>query len=390
MWADLCQAGNPPTGSSLRICIFSPDMHETDRYESFGNALLSVSEPQKIDFTFLTGYPWAQQGSEATEPYVMAGSARIKMRVCRKFLQVRPTIKWVPPFLGFLAVHFSEKEIIEALLGSDPDVIVCCDSEWLKHLVRLLRKRNLPWHCVTEDDRIPHVSQYWRQYDPSAKVSIVLPTYNGSKFLRQSIESCLCQSHRNLELLIVDDGSGENIYKIVRGYEDVRVKYLRHKKNLGLPTALNTGFREATGNYLTWTSDDNYYAPNAIEEMVRFLQTYSSVDFVYAESYLLDERVQNQALRIRRILPPEDLQIKNEIGACFLYSRQVFETVGEYNSTVYLAEDYEYWMRVAQRFRMQRLFRPLYYYRFHQDSLTSKYAEKVREATRMVRQLHSR
>ena len=122
------------------------------------------------------------------------------------------------------------------------------------------------------------------------RVSIVLPTYNGSKYLRQSIQSCLDQSHRNIELIVVDDGSRENIGAVVGEFSDTRIRYMRHETNRGLPASLNTGFQLATGTYLTWTSDDNYYAADAIERLTRFLQRHPTVSFVYSSMFIVDDR----------------------------------------------------------------------------------------------------
>ncbi len=229
-----------------------------------------------------------------------------------------------------------------------------------------------------------------RTFDPSSSVSIILPTYNGSKYLGQSVESCLGQTYKNLELIVVDDGSTEDIAGTLKPYKDPRLRLFRHEKNLGLPHALNTGFRSSTGQYLTWTSDDNYYAPNAIEEMSRFLQTYPEVDFVYAESYILDERDGNPTPKVQRNALPDDLTVRNGIGPCFLYKRKVYETIGEYDPRFFLSEDYDYWIRVARRFRMQRLFRPLYYYRWHVGSLTCRYSpEVIREVNKAMMQAHN-
>ena len=106
----------------------------------------------------------------------------------------------------------------------------------------------------------------------SPKVSIVLPTYNGAKYIRQCINSCLNQTYNNIELIIVDDGSKDETPDIIKSYKDERIKYIMHARNLGLPYALNTGFRNAVGEYLTWTSDDNYYTKKAIETMLSFIK----------------------------------------------------------------------------------------------------------------------
>jgi GT2 family glycosyltransferase len=161
---------------------------------------------------------------------------------------------------------------------------------------------------------------------------------------------------------------------IVREFSDPRISYIRHDKNRGLPEALNTGFAKASGSYLTWTSDDNYFADDAIEQMLRFMQSYPEVDFIYADNYIIDEDDRVRVVQFNRA--PESLAEDNYIGACFLYKRAVSEKVGRYNPKAFLAEDYEYWVRISKRFCMQRLFRVLYYYRTHSASLTAQYARE--------------
>src|SRR3989338_10314783 len=103
------------------------------------------------------------------------------------------------------------------------------------------------------------------------KVSIVLPTYNGARYLRQSIDSCLSQTYKNIELIIVDDCSTDETPDIVHSYNDPRIRYVRNKTNQRLPRSLNIGFALTTAEYLTWTSDDNEFLPQAIETMLKVL-----------------------------------------------------------------------------------------------------------------------
>lgn len=205
------------------------------------------------------------------------------------------------------------------------------------------------------------------------KVSIILPTYNGAKYIKASIDSCLNQTYKNIELIIVDDGSIDKTKDIIEAYNDERIKYIKHNKNLGLAEALNTGFANSTGEYLTWTSDDNIYAPNSIETMVNFLNTHSEIAFVYANFYFIDEN--GEVLQPQKVESPEKLKDRNCIGPCFLYRKEVHETIGDYNSKIKLAEDYEYWIRVFRKFRMQNIIEFLYYYRLHHESLLVRYGD---------------
>jgi glycosyltransferase involved in cell wall biosynthesis len=204
----------------------------------------------------------------------------------------------------------------------------------------------------------------------NSKVSIVLPTYNGSMYIRQSIDSCLSQTYKNIELIIVDDGSSEDIEQIVRSYNDDRIFYFRHSRSLGLPDALNTGFSHTMGKYLTWTSDDNFYDTKAIEVMVKFLEENSKIDFVYTNYYAVDEN--GKILESIMVDSPKVLDRKDCIGPCFLYKRKIYEKIGGYDSNFILVEDYEYWLRVREQFRMQKLNEYLYFYRRHEESLSSQ------------------
>ena len=220
-------------------------------------------------------------------------------------------------------------------------------------------------------------------YNVLLKVSIVLPTYNGAKYISKSIDSCLNQTYKNLELIIVDDGSSDKTPEIIKSYKDERIKYIKHEKNKGLSHALNTGFANATGEYLTWTSDDNYYADSAIEKMLSVLRT-KECDFVYCDFYRFrDENPSDMKL----VKLPDTLNLNNQngVGACFLYTKKVKNVTGNYNYETVLAEDYDYWIRVSKNFLMRHIPEPLYFYREHINSLSFSRIHEIRIAGILVR-----
>ncbi len=204
------------------------------------------------------------------------------------------------------------------------------------------------------------------------KVSIILHTYNGVKYLAQSIKSCLEQTYKNLELIIVNDGSVPELdpEKVVKQFADARIHYLKLSQNQGVAKAINIGFKNSTGQYLTWTSDDNYYAPQAIEEMVNYLERNSEIDFVCTNFWVIDEN--EKVLRLFKAEPSDNMDIHNTVGACFLLNRKIWEEVGEYKTEWKLVEDYEYWLRVREKFKIQNFNKNLYYYRVHLNSLRSQ------------------
>ena len=368
----------------MRVCLFGPDLPVFEQ----GRLRRSVPERpaagiEEVLVSNSRGLPPA----DGTHVHITGGARTRRMRGLR-WLAARQRLG--PPLtaLARFGVRLNAGDLLEGLRGADPDVVVSLDSAWTPLLRDCIRHTGMPWPCIEADDALPADAADWRRYDAETRVSIVLPTFNGMQYLGQSIASCLAQTHRRIEIVLVDDGSGPEVEQCVRGFGDPRLKYIRHAVNRGLPAALNTGFAAAAGDLLTWTSDDNLYAPDAIEQMVRFLSTYPDVDFVYADAHEIDK--EGRVVGVLWVEPPDWLRVKNRVGGCFLYRRRVYETLGGYDQAAVLAEDYDYWLRVARRFTMQRLFRILYSYRYHPRSLTSsstrenvqRQAERVKRANR--------
>lgn len=201
-------------------------------------------------------------------------------------------------------------------------------------------------------------------------VSIVLPSFNGEKYIKQSIESCLNQTYKNIELIVVDDCSSDRTPEIVKSFPQENIRYLRNEANLGLAKSLNVGFKQAKGEYLTWASDDNYYSDDAIKTMVEYLDLHPETGFVYSNFYQIDEN--GDIKKIFRTAGPDEIEMKNCIGPSFLYRRSVYEEIGGYNPDFFLAEDYEYWLRVNKKFKINKIEGYLCYYRLHPKSLRSK------------------
>lgn len=217
-------------------------------------------------------------------------------------------------------------------------------------------------------------------------VTIVLPTYNGSRYLRQSLDSCLTQTYANFELIIVNDCSTDNTAAIAEEYvaKDPRVRLINNAVNKRLPASLNTGFEEAKGSYFTWTSDDNYYAADAIEKMVKVLQEKPDIDLVYCDYIQVDD--DNKQVGIMRFNDINQSIIGWEgCGACFLYKRAVHERNKGYNVSAFLIEDYDFFLRAFMHSKFYYLPEyDVYYYRVHAASLTGTMASAVQDLQKIV------
>lgn len=203
-------------------------------------------------------------------------------------------------------------------------------------------------------------------------VSIVLPTYNGEKYISSAVDSVLKQTFLDWELIIVDDGSRDKTADIITAYSksDARIRCIYNETNRKLPDALNVGFAEATGQYFTWISDDNLFRSNALERIYDFLKNNEDCDLVYTDFSIIDEK--SEIVRQMRADTPDKLIHHCVVGPCFLYKREIYESIGGYDPNYFLVEDYEYWLRMFEKFQLRPLNEDLYLYRISNETLTAK------------------
>ncbi|MFO1311867.1 MAG: glycosyltransferase [Burkholderiales bacterium] len=224
-------------------------------------------------------------------------------------------------------------------------------------------------------------------------VSVVLPVYNGADMAAGSIRSVLAQTHEDLELIVIDDGSTDALDAVLAEFAgDPRMRVV-HQPNGGLPRALTNGFALARGEFWTWTSADNLMAPRQIERMVARLASAPDVGMVYADYWLIDERgnpLANPHWRSHNRPDPASGEVRlprtterlntipdNFIGPCFLYRGWIGRILGAYRGQQGV-EDYDYWMRVNGYFEVAHLGTGelLYWYRVHANTLSARAGEE--------------
>lgn len=211
------------------------------------------------------------------------------------------------------------------------------------------------------------------------KISVVLPVYNGEKYLRGAIESIINQTYVNWELIIVNDCSADNSLKIAQEYaqKDGRIKIISNKVNKKLPASLNVGFANATGDYYTWTSDDNEYYPEAFEKMEMFLSRNLDYGYVYACANLEIKGEMTEYVWCCEPTSPTSILTFSTPGACFMYRADIAKEVGEYSENWFLNEDHEYWLRLFLKTKFGNISEILYLYRNRNGSLTNTRQKEI-------------
>ncbi|OYR53897.1 hypothetical protein DJ73_06250 [Halorubrum sp. Ea1] len=104
-------------------------------------------------------------------------------------------------------------------------------------------------------------------------VSVIIPTYNRREELERAIDSVLHQSFAEFELIVVDDNSMDDTTNLVKGYEDNRIRYFRHKQNEGVSQARNTGIQHAKGEYIAFLDSDDEWVPEKLETQLKVIES---------------------------------------------------------------------------------------------------------------------
>ncbi|MDJ0508873.1 MAG: glycosyltransferase family 2 protein [Crocosphaera sp.] len=122
-----------------------------------------------------------------------------------------------------------------------------------------------------------------------AKVSVCIPTYNRSHYLKYAVNTVLSQTYSDFELIICDDGSPDNTPDVVAEFKDSRIRYIRHEKNIGRSLNMRSGFEAAKGEYFIKFDDDDGLTPEFLEKTVKVLDESKKVDFVCTNHWIINK-----------------------------------------------------------------------------------------------------
>lgn len=207
------------------------------------------------------------------------------------------------------------------------------------------------------------------------KVSVIIPAYNAMDYLPESVESVLRQTFTDLEVLIINDGSSDEIVQWAAQITDPRVK-LFSQKNQGVSEARNTGIAHAQGKYLAFLDADDLWEPTKLEKQVQCLENNPAVGLVDTWVVLANEQgIPTNKVWISKAEGDVWKQIVEEslltCGSTPMIRRCCFETVGVFDRDLCIAEDWDMWIRIASRYSFAVVKEPLVRYRQHSNN-TSK------------------
>lgn len=203
--------------------------------------------------------------------------------------------------------------------------------------------------------------------EDSPLVSVVIATYNMAVYLPLAVRSALDQTYKNIELLIIDDGSTDSTKETVRPFlEDTRVRYL-FQDNRGQAAAKNHGIRESRGEYIAFLDADDMWARDKLDVQVPIFSQSEALGVVYSRLAHIDENgiergVLNHELYRGRVSGP--LLIDNFVGfGTTVVRKECFDRLGGFREDVRMGIDYDLWLRFSTKYEFDYVDRPLLYYR---------------------------
>lgn len=215
-------------------------------------------------------------------------------------------------------------------------------------------------------------------YNP--QVSIIIPVYNGSNFLREAIDSALSQTYKNIEVVVVNDGSNDSgkTEAIAKSFGD-KIRYF-YKENGGVASALNLGIRESRGEYISWLSHDDLYHENKIEVQVDYLKNIEGDKVITFSDYDVHNYIGNEKHTTKfdgyKFSKSSMLKLlfKSSIHACtLLFPKSCFENVGYFSEELRTIQDYDFLFAVLKNdYIFKHIPQPLIITRHHKEQDTHR------------------
>lgn len=220
-------------------------------------------------------------------------------------------------------------------------------------------------------------------------ISILLPVYNGEKYLKECIDSILNQTFKNFELLIINDGSTDSTEHIIQTYTDSRITYFKNKENIRLISTLNKGFELINSKYIARMDADDIAMPTRLEDQLTFMEKHS--DYVLCGSFvetigegkqrIVKYEQEHEAIKFRLLFDTHFPHPTAFIRTSVLKKHQLF-----FKQEYIHAEDYAFWNELLDYGKVKILPLPLVKKRSHQEQVSVKYYNLQQNVTSQIRQ----
>lgn len=187
-------------------------------------------------------------------------------------------------------------------------------------------------------------------------VSIIIPVFNGDKYLSDAIESAVSQTYKNIEIIVIDDGSfKDNNYKpIIEKFNSNNIKFIKMDKNGGVSSAMNLAIKKSNGYYINWLSHDDFFHRDKIQKQISILEKDISINNVcLSHSISFNDKTKfNRKIKVRKFLINKKnwLLMSDKLHGCsLLLPKHLIIEAGFFDEDLKFTQDYDMWMRLRNK-----------------------------------------
>lgn len=206
-------------------------------------------------------------------------------------------------------------------------------------------------------------------------VDIIIPAYNPGPFLLKALKSCVAQKYKDFNIIVVDDNSSEDVYRITKAVPNVT--YIRNETNLGPGASRNVAIRAGKSKYVSLLDADDIMHPSKLQLSVAALDRNPDIGMTCGNYRILVNRVRlmNPFYRKPVRIDHKILMKQNYVASgSTTIRRSVLDDVGLFDEDYWISEDYDMWLRISEKYKIEYLHNVLYYYSVipKGDSLTQR------------------
>jgi len=210
---------------------------------------------------------------------------------------------------------------------------------------------------------------------PEILLTVVMPVYNGERYLNTAIDSILIQTFTLFEFLIINDGSTDRSEEIIKSYSDPRISYIKNEKNKGLITTLNIGLARSKGKYIARMDSDDVSLPNRLKVQLNYMLSHPQCKLCGTRAIVINEDGK-PLYKIRRPTLNKEIKVRQLFKNSFIHPSVMLDAGVarrlKYSFNYEDAEDYYLFSQIVMDHQVANLKRSLIYYRVHPENITSK------------------
>ena len=251
------------------------------------------------------------------------------------------------------------------------------EMEWLKALLK----------------RFESQEQLESEFCKDAKISVIMTTYNRAYILDRGIRNILQQTWQNFEFIIINDNSSDDTEKVIQGFNDPRIKYIKNGENKGVSYARNLGLKKATGKYVVYQDDDDLARLDKLEKMMKCMSRVSeNIAAVYHETLMYKETDKEGQLKLQ-IIPDREIDDVRKSGNIFpallpinfitlpsiMFRKECLDKVGYFDEELVAYEDWELCLRLSREYEVAFIKEIMYDYFRGKGGLISNQESEHRE-----------